>query len=245
VPLMLCAGPTPSEEGLRRCREVLLRADGDKKTMASALTAQAVLEASLGSFDEARRSLARAHDLLDEVALTVWLAGPFAQSAGWVELFAGEAGAAERVLRAGVDTLREIGEMTWFSTVAGLLGEAVLQAGRRDEAEVLAEASRDAAAPDDLYSQAIWRTVASTVHASSGRADSAEALAQEAVDLIRRSDFLLLHWYTFMNLARVLELLGRIPDAASAADKAADAARLKGSVVAERRARETATRLRA
>jgi hypothetical protein len=88
-------------EWLRRCREVLLGADGDKKTMASALTAQAVLEASLGSFDGARGSLARAQDLLDEVPLTVWLAGPYAQSAGWVELFAGEPGAAERVLRAG------------------------------------------------------------------------------------------------------------------------------------------------
>jgi hypothetical protein len=45
--------------------------------------------------------------------------------------------------------------MTWFSTVAGLLGEAVLQAGRRDVAEVLAAGSRDAAAPDDVYCQAI------------------------------------------------------------------------------------------
>ena len=33
VPLMVCAGPTPSEEALERCHEVLLRADGDKKTM--------------------------------------------------------------------------------------------------------------------------------------------------------------------------------------------------------------------
>ena len=113
--------------------------------------AQAVLEAGLGSFDKARGSLTRAHDLLDEVALTVWLAGPYAQSAGWVELLAGEPGAAERALRAGFDTLGEIGEMTWFSTVAGLLAEAVLQAGRRDEAEVLAEASHGAAAPDDVY----------------------------------------------------------------------------------------------
>jgi ATP/maltotriose-dependent transcriptional regulator MalT len=118
-----------------------------------------------------------------------------------------------------------------------------LQTGRRDEAEVLAEASRGAAAPDDVYSQVVWRTVASTVHAYGGRAESAEALAQQAVDLMRPTDFPLLHWYAFMNLARVLELLGRIPDAASAADKAAEAARLKGSVVAERRARETATRL--
>jgi ATP/maltotriose-dependent transcriptional regulator MalT len=211
--------------------------------MASSLMAQAVLEAGLGSFDEARGSLSRAHNLLDEVALTVWLAGPYAQAAGWVELLAGEPGAAERALRAGFDTLREIGEMTWFSTVAGLLAEAVLQAGRRDEAEVLAEASHGAAAPDDVYSQVVWRAVASTVHAYRGRAESAEALAQEAVDLIRRTDCPLLHWYAFMNLARVLELIGHFPDAASAADKAAEAARLKGGVVAERRARETATRL--
>ena len=34
VPLMVCAGPTPSDEALQRCHEVLLRADGDKKTMA-------------------------------------------------------------------------------------------------------------------------------------------------------------------------------------------------------------------
>ena len=163
---MIWAGPTPSEEGLPRCHEVLLRADGDKKTMASALTAQAAFEAGLGSFEKARRSLARAYDLLDEVALTVWMAGPYAQAAGWVELLAGDTAAAERVLRAGFDTLRKIGEMSWFSTVAGLLAEAVLQAGRREEAEALAEASRAAAAPDDVYSQVVWRTVASTVHAS-------------------------------------------------------------------------------
>jgi ATP/maltotriose-dependent transcriptional regulator MalT len=180
-----------------------------------------------------------------DLGLTVWLAGPYAQSAGWVELLAGDIAAAERVLRAGCDTLRKIGEMSWYSTVAGLLGEAVLQTGRRDEAEALAEASRDAAAPDDVYSQVVWRTVASTVDAQSGLTEHSERLAREAVDLVRRTDFLHLHWYALMGLARVLELLGRIPDAASAADEAAEAARLKGSVVAERRARETATRLRA
>ena len=243
VPLTIWLGPTPSAEGLRRCREVLVCVDGDKKAMASALSAEATFEAGLGSFEDARGSLARAHDLLAEVALTVWLAGPYAQSAGWVELLAGDITAAERVLRAGCDTLRKIGEMSWFSTVAGLLGEAVLQAGRRDEAEALAEASRDAAAPDDVYSQVVWRTVASTVDAQRGLTERSERLAREAVDLVRQTDFLHLHWYALMGLARVLELLGRIPDAASAADEAAEAARLKGSVVAERRARETATRL--
>jgi hypothetical protein len=82
------------------------------------------------------------------------------------------------------------------------------------------------------------------VHAQTGRPATAEELAREAVDLVRPTDFLNLHWYAFLNLARVLELLGRHREAAAAADEAAHAARLKGSPVEERRAEETAARLR-
>ncbi len=244
VPLVVWAGPTPSAEGLGRCREVLLQGEGDKKVMASALTAQAAFEAGLGRVEDARRSLGRAKDLLDEVALTVWLAGPYAQFAGWVELLADDTGAAERVLREGFVQLREIGEMSWFSTVAGLLGEAVLRSGRLEEAGGLAEESRDAAAPDDVYSQVVWRTVAAAVEARRGDTGNAERLAREAVDLVRRTDFLHLHWYALLGLARVLEASGSAVDAAAAADEAAEAARRKGSLVAETRARDTATRLR-
>lgn len=244
VPLVVWAGPTPSTEGLRRCHEVLGEGDGDKKVMASALIAQAAFEAGLGRFGEARGSLHRAHALLEEVALTVWLAGPYAQFAGWVELLAGHTDAAEQVLRDGFVQLREIGEMSWFSTVAGLLGEAVFQGDRLEEAGGLAAESRDAAAPDDVYSQVVWRVVAAAVDARSGRAADGERLAREAVDLVRQTDFLHLHWYALLGLARVLELSGSTEDAASAADEAAEAARRKGSVVAESRARETATRLR-
>lgn len=244
LPLVVWAGPTPSDEGLRRCAAVLEQGEGDKKVMASALTAQAAFQAGLGRFEEARDSLRRAHALLDEVALTVWLAGPYAQFAGWVELLAGRIGAAEQVLREGFVRLREIGEMSWFSTVAGLLGEAVLQGDRLEEAGGLAAESRDAAAPDDVYSQVVWRTVTAAVDARGGRAEEAERLAREAVDLVRRTDFLHLQWYALLGLARVLELSGRTGDAAEAADEAAEAARRKGSVVGEARATGTAARLR-
>ncbi|TKJ17959.1 adenylate/guanylate cyclase domain-containing protein [Blastococcus sp. CCUG 61487] len=244
VPLVVWAGPTPSDEGLRRCAAVLVQGEGDKKVMGSALTARGAFQAGLGRFEEARDSLRRAHGLLDEVALAVWLAGPYAQFAGWVELLAGDTGAAERVLREGFVRLREIGEMSWFSTVAGLLAEAVLQADRLAEAGGLAAESRDAAAPDDVYSQVVWRTVAAAVDARGGRTDDAERLAREAVELVSRTDFLHLQWYALLGLARVLELTGRAEEAATAADEAADAARRKGSTVAEARAVETASRLR-
>ena len=52
VPLVVWAGPTPVDEGLRRCAEVLARAEGDKKVMASALVAQAVLTADEGRVEE-------------------------------------------------------------------------------------------------------------------------------------------------------------------------------------------------
>ena len=60
-----------------------------------------------------------------------------------------------------------------------------------------------------------------------------------------QTDFLHLRWYALMSLERVLESLGSTTDAASAAQDAAEVARLKGSVVAERLARETVARLRA
>ena len=60
--------------------------------MSSALFAQAVFQAGLGRFDEARELIGRARALLEEVALPVWAAGPLAQDAGWVELLGGRPG---------------------------------------------------------------------------------------------------------------------------------------------------------
>ena len=60
VPLTIWAGPTPSDEGLRRSEEILRRSDGDKKAMSSALMARGAFEAGLGRFDEARVDAPRA-----------------------------------------------------------------------------------------------------------------------------------------------------------------------------------------
>jgi class 3 adenylate cyclase len=243
VPLTIWAGPTQSERGLDRCRELLARVDGDKKAMSSALMAAGTFEAELGAFDAARADIARAKQLVGEISLAVWQAGPLAQCAGWVELLAADGAAAERELRPGYEALSRIGEMSWLSTVAGMLAEAVVLQGRDAEAEELAGVGRAAAAPDDAFSQTVWRTVLAKVRARGRAADEAARLAEEAVAIADRSDFLHLRWHALMTLSEVLEAGGRREEAADAAERARGVAVAKGSIAGERRAEEVIERL--
>jgi class 3 adenylate cyclase/tetratricopeptide (TPR) repeat protein len=244
VPLTVWAGPVPVQQGLRRCQDVLEGCQGDKKAMSSALMAQAGLLAGLGRFDDARELMDRARSLLEEVALTVWRAGPLAQLAGWVELLAGDPGAAERELRAGYDTLSEIGEMAWISTVAGLQAEAVYLQGRYEEAEDLAARSQQVSDAEDAYSQVLWQGVRAKTLARRGLPEEAERLARTSVDLAEATDFLQLRWHALMNAGEVLDLLGQGDEAASALGRAAELAERKGNLVGARRARDLLDRRR-
>jgi class 3 adenylate cyclase/tetratricopeptide (TPR) repeat protein len=241
VPLTIWAGPAHIDAGLGRCREVFDRAEGDLKVMSSALMAQGAFLAGLGRFDEARVLLARARALAQEVALTVWEAGPLAQVCGWVETFAGDPAAAEHALRSGYETLTEIGEIAWLSTTAALLAEAVYEQGRLDEAAELTRASEEWAGAEDTYSQAGWRSVRAKILAhDEDHADEAERLARECTDLAEQTDFLHLRWRALMSLAEVLRLGGRAEEAAEALERAVAVAEEKGNSVAAEQARALA-----
>jgi hypothetical protein len=237
VPLTLWAGPTPADEGIRGCREVLDRARGDTKATSSALFCQAAFEAGLGRFDEARALFARAGGMLDDLGLAVWRAGPFAQFRGWAELLAGDPAAAERELAAAADTLRQIGEVSWLSSVLGILAEAVDLQGRHDDAEHLVQASLEAAAEDDVYARVLAQCVRAKVLARRGQADEAVRLALAAVGLARAIDFLHLRWHALLCEADVLALAGRAAEALPAIEEAIGVAEAKGNVVGARLAR--------
>ncbi len=243
VPLAVWAGATPTEEGIRRCRELRARVDGDKKAMAGATMAEAAFLAGAGHPDEARAALRRAGELLQEVGLVVWLAGPFAQVAGWVELMSGNPAGAEAVLRPAHDDLQRMGEMSWFPTTAGILAEALLEGGRFDEAAQVAEVAREAAAPFDVYSRVLWRTAAARAAGHTGRHDEAVRLTAEATELVGPTDFLHLQWHTHLAAARVSADAGLVPDARAAAERAEAAATAKDCTVGVHRARELLRRL--
>jgi class 3 adenylate cyclase/tetratricopeptide (TPR) repeat protein len=243
VPICVWAGPTPADEALQRCETVIERARGDKKAVSTALFVQAELEAGLGRFDPAQELLARSRALLEELALTVWIAGPLTQFAGWIELWRGDPAAAETQLRWGRDTLSDIGEMAWLPTVDGILAEALHVQSRDDEAEELTRSIEESAGSEDVYSQVLWRGVYAKVLARRGDVEEAERLARESLSLVGPTDFLHGKWYAHMTLAEVLGHDGRLDEAQRAVGDAVQAAEEKGHLVRAELARDLGSRL--
>jgi class 3 adenylate cyclase/tetratricopeptide (TPR) repeat protein len=237
VPIMAWGGPTPVPEAIRRCEEVLERANGDRKAMATALFMQACLEAMQGRFEVARDLAARARTLLEEVALTVWAAGPLTQMTGWVELLAGDPEAAERHLRPGVELLHEIGELAWLSTAAGILAEALYASGRYDEAEEFAALCEESGASDDAFSQALLRAVRAKLLARHEPGDEAVQLAREATEIAGTTDFLFLQTFALAGLAEVLQSAGRVEESDEVLGETIRIAERKGFTVAAENAR--------
>ena len=85
-----------------------------------------------------------------------------AQAFGWVELLAGDPAAAEREFRAGYELSERMGETGYLST-AGFLAEALYAQRRDEEALCYTKEGERAAAPDDLMSQYLWRSVRAKV----------------------------------------------------------------------------------
>jgi tetratricopeptide (TPR) repeat protein len=237
IPLVVWGGPTPVEAAIRRCEEVLEQAGGDRKAMATALFTRAKFEAMRGNTAEARELLARARALLEDIALTVWLAGPFTQMSAWVDIYAGDLEAAEAQLRWGVDTLREIGEFAWLPTVAGILAEALYLQGRDEDADDTVTVGEETAGSEDAYSQALLRSVRAKTLARRGRSDEAEPLAREAVALLEPTDFLFLQAFARASLGEVLLATGRRLEGAEELAAAVGVAEAKGHLVAAEAAR--------
>jgi tetratricopeptide (TPR) repeat protein len=232
----LVYGPLHAEEALHRCSEIRDRARGDQRLEAGILLAEAELLAMLGRFDDVRERIDGAEAILQDLGLTL-LALTAEEVRGAVEMLAGEPIAAERALRRTYESLERLGERGFLSTIGAELSQALYALGRYDEAERYASLSDEAGASDDIATQLPVRGVRAKVMARRGQLAEAEGVARAAVDLARPTDALGLRADAFMDLAEVLGLAGRRPEALSALDEAASTLQAKGNVASLARAR--------
>jgi ATP/maltotriose-dependent transcriptional regulator MalT len=224
---------------------LLQRAAGDRKAMSTALFTMGKFEAMRGNFERGRALIEEARSILREVKLNVWMAGPLTQMSGWVDLLAGDPSRAERELRWGARVLQEIGELSWLSTVAAILAEALVAQGRDQEAEEYVGLSEQSAAAEDAYSQAMLRTVRAKILAHRGDAEAAEQTARQAVAIAAATDSLFVHAMALLTLGEVLVGIDHGDQAEPVLGDALRVCQRKGFVVGQRRAEQLLARAKA
>src|SRR3954470_3269731 len=232
-------GPLPVEEGIARCQE-FLALDGDDPTIrATCSVERAVLEAMRGDLETARALLAEGTRTIEESGLTLW-AALNAQETYLVEHLAGTPGAAAETLRRSFATLDEGGERAYLSSIAGFLSHALAAEGEDEAAERFSRESEQAASPDDVLSQVVWRTARAKILARRGELDRAEALAREAVAFAEPTDLLGTRGDALVDLAEVLVRAGRREESLAALGEASQLYRRKGNVTSLARAERLA-----
>jgi predicted ATPase/class 3 adenylate cyclase len=228
-------GPMPVTQALERYEKLNRRWADWPSWQASYLDGSSLLEAMLGSFDVAREKIRKARALYQDLGLSVAAANT-SQSAGQIEMIAGDFAAAERELRAGFDTLESMGEQAFLSTVAGHRAHAAYSLDRLEDAERYSHVSEEAAPSDDVFSQVLWRSARAKVFAQRNDTEG-EELAKEAVSLSSRTDFLNMRADALVDLAEVLRLRRKPQAAVIALEKAARLYERKGNIVSAQKSR--------
>jgi tetratricopeptide (TPR) repeat protein len=195
--------------------------------------------ARLGREAEAR---AMVSDLLSELADRGAEAGERVMAMGFqcldVELLVGDADAAVRLGEEACAALEAEDERSVLSTVAGKLAQALYELGRLEEADAWAGRAAELGASDDAMTQFLWRQARAKVLARWGQHAEAQRLGHEAIAIAEDTEALEFQADAYADLAEVLSLAGRLPQAVEALGEALERYERKGDIVMAQRTRE-------
>jgi tetratricopeptide (TPR) repeat protein len=239
----LVIGPTPAAEALPQAQHALERAAPGSLVEASAGRAVAKLLSFQGAFAEARELHARGRRTLSEAGLTVTAAGS-AMSESEIEWRAGDHEEQERLLRGAVETLDELGDQFYYSTVALRLAECLLLSRPPDDGEVVAicEQARERSLAGDLVNFVYLDAIEARRLAWSGSTADASALARRATETSDTTDNVECRSEAWYALCATLTLIDEVDEARRAAARSIEIRMTKGDVAGaaalERRYRE-------
>ncbi len=230
-------GPRPVDDAIPRCQDVLNRGAGDVGLVAFTDTMLAVLEAMAGRVEPARARWLDGKRRLADYGLTLTVA-VVQMFYAFIELVAGTPGRAEGELTAACSFFDRIGDQGRLSSASALLARVLCEEGRYDESGRYSLISRDSASADDALAQVYWRGAQSRVMAHGSQDEDAVRLANHAVLIAERTDFLLLQGDALSDRAEVHATLNEPERAAEDLAAAIACYERKGIVECARRARE-------
>jgi class 3 adenylate cyclase/tetratricopeptide (TPR) repeat protein len=236
-------GTLSAPDGLRELDRLLLEAEGSLAVEAEITSDRSTLLWMVGEFDEARRVAKEGHQKRLELGRRIADAHA-SQNLGWLELMAGNAAEAERILGKGARDLHAFGSEGAGRLLSSMHAHALYALGRYDEADRAAAEGWDPQA-QDFASNAICASARAMVAARRGAFEDAEKVARGAIALIDEGDFINDQADARMALAEVLQLAGRAPEAVEVVQEALERYRAKGNVtqtaIAESRLAELRT----
>ena len=224
-------GPLSVGEGRLLCERIVAESRGRLQVEAAGRTGLALMNAFEGRFEDAREHSAAARSIYGDLGLQLAQVGTGLTAARDRAPLPRIGRHAEQVLREAYDALEAIGETGYRSTFAYELADALYRQDRLEEAERFTQASAQAAAPGDMASQTGWRSIEAMLLARGNQPDEAEALAREALDLARQTDFTEQQGYVLVRLAEVLSLNGKRSQARTPLDEALALYERKGNIV--------------
>ncbi len=215
----LTYGPTPAAEAIDSLVALSGDVSGDRATgivLKAALAQLRAMSAEYASaqtlFEEARQT---AHDLGQSI-----LVAQLAMDGAEVELRAGNPARAEEILRDAAAVLERLGDTYYLATISSMLGRALLELGKTEEASGQAERAAEMAADDDVDAQARWRGVRSAILVATGAPDEAVEVARRGVAIARGADFPLVTALALGDLAAALQSAGQEDEARTVRDEA-------------------------
>jgi class 3 adenylate cyclase/tetratricopeptide (TPR) repeat protein len=232
---MQCWGYLPASAGIRIADELLAQRAGGMAG-AFALVVRGRYRALQGDLAGGRADMAAGRTLIRDFGAAFYIAGS-GQENGQLELESGEPAAAEIPLRETFEMYEEMGGGALSGAAASLLSRSLVDQGRLEEADELAQIAAERLPLDDVFGQIEWRLVRARVLARRGELADAEALARESVTLGESTDYFEHHAEGCLALAEVLAREGRAEEAQRAVDDAVRVYERKESVVGVRRAR--------
>jgi tetratricopeptide (TPR) repeat protein len=221
----LAQGPTHIEVAIRRAE----RAISDFPDERPAEGTLAFLYACAGRLEQAEELINDRRRIDLDLAQRLRYATS-SMSLAQIALLAGRPERAEEPLREGAELLAAAGESSWMSTIAGYLAEVLYRLRRYDEAEEWTRRCDEAASPEDVLSQTMWRSTRAKVLARRGQAEHATNLAQAAVELARTSDSPQWIGNCLSDQGEVLMVLGYPNEARTCLNEALSVYELKGIV---------------
>jgi tetratricopeptide (TPR) repeat protein len=137
-----------------------------------------------------------------------------------------------RAVKAHLDARHETGNN---STITALLATFLAETGEFDEAWAMTEAARAMSSPDDFGALVPVGWASGLIASASGQHDAALAALDEALALIRETDYLNFHADTLRIRGQVLWAAGRRDEAEASFAEALALFERKGNVASARR----------